>query len=80
MSKEGVIDAREIQSPDPKLRLIGLRAVMRMTDRSRSSLYRDVELGRFPAPVRTGEKSRAWYLHEVEDWIRERPRITESAG
>lgn len=77
MAKDSIIQPDEIYSPRPEDRLIGLKAVERMTGRSRSSIYRDVELKRFPAPVQTGVKSRAWFLVEVEDWIRNRPRMAK---
>ncbi len=71
----GIVQIEEIPSPRPEDRLIGLNAVMRMTGRSRSSIYRDIERSRFPAPVKTGDKSRAWFLVEVQKWIQDRPRV-----
>lgn len=55
-------------------KLMSLDAVCRMTARSRSSIYRDVERGEFPAPLKTGPKSNAWVQGEVEAWIRALPR------
>ncbi len=65
---------------EPQLRLLSLDAVCRMTSRSRSSIYRDVEKGSFPAPVRTGPKSNAWIYDEVQDWIRALPRRKTISG
>ena len=62
----------EDDRPLPKhssLRLISLSAVCRMTARSRSSIYRDVERGEFPVPLKTGPKSNAWLYSEVQEWI-----------
>lgn len=55
-------------------RLISLSAVCKMTSRSRSSIYRDVARGEFPAPLKTGPKSNAWLFTEVQAWIMSRPR------
>jgi prophage regulatory protein len=56
------------------VRLIDLAAVCRMTSRSRSSIYRDIETGAFPAPLKTGPKSNAWLESEVIAWIEGLPR------
>jgi prophage regulatory protein len=39
---------------------------------SRSELYRQIALGRFPRPIPLGERIRAWDADEVEQWIRSR--------
>ncbi|MXY48632.1 MAG: AlpA family phage regulatory protein [Gemmatimonadetes bacterium] len=36
---------------------------------SRSTLLRWVESGRFPKPVRLGERSLRWYEDEITSWI-----------
>ena len=42
------------------------------TGRSRSSLYRDIRLGLFPAPVRIGRNSVGWPTSTIEAWLRSR--------
>ena len=54
--------------------LIPLSVVCFMTARSRSSIYREMEQGNFPLPVKNGEKSNAWHLSEIEEWIQNLPR------
>lgn len=49
--------------------LLRLPAVISRTGLSRSSVYRRVADGTFPAPVKIGERSCAWASHEVDAWI-----------
>lgn len=66
-------DARSLPTQST-CRLLSLSAVCRMTARSRSSLYRDIERGEFPAPLKTGARSNAWLYSEVQEWIMNLPR------
>ena len=61
-------------------RILRIEDVLEMTGLSRSSLYRRVKDGTFPASLRLGgETSRAvgWLQSEVADWIASRPRAAE---
>ena len=42
----------------------------------RSSIYRLMRLGKFPEPVRVGERCVRWKLDEIEQWLADRPRAT----
>lgn len=50
-------------------RLLRLRDVSRLVGLGRSSIYRLVNLGLFPAPRKLGARSVAWLDGEVESWI-----------
>ena len=50
-------------------RIIRLRTVLDRTGLSRSTLYRQVDLGTFPAPVRIGDRCTGWYESAVDRWI-----------
>lgn len=52
-----------------KSRLMRLKEVTQVTGISRSSLYKYVNEGRFPAPVSLGARSVAWVDHEIQAWI-----------
>lgn len=56
-------------------RLLKLADVIKLTTLSRSSLYRFVLDGKFPAPLALGDKSRAWLESEVVAWIKSRAKI-----
>lgn len=60
------------------LSLLRLREVTRRTGKSRSSVYRDVAAGTFPAPVKLGERASAWPEHEISAWCA--ARIAERDG
>ena len=56
--------------------LLRLPDVRRATGLARSTIYALVADGRFPAPIKLGERATAWVSGEVEDWIKQ--RIVES--
>lgn len=49
--------------------LIKLNAVKTKTALSRSAIYEKISSGRFPAPVRLGERAVAWVAEEVNAWV-----------
>ncbi len=61
-------------------RLLRMAAVIALTGLSKSSLYRMIAEGRFPAPVRLSERARAWAESEVLAWIAERVAGPRGAG
>lgn len=58
------------------VQILRTAAVLRATALSRTTLWRRVRDGSFPAPIRLGgPRSRAvgWLRADVEDWIHSRP-------
>ena len=51
-------------------RILRLNAVLDRTGLSRSTLYRKVERGTFPAQMRISERCIGWRESEVERWLR----------
>ena len=49
----------------------------KLGDRSRSSIYRDVDCGRLPPPVRLGSRI-YWVEGDIEKWLREDKRDADS--
>jgi prophage regulatory protein len=49
-------------------RLLRTRDVMQMLGVGRTTLYRWMGDGKFPAPIKIGETNR-WHLSEIEAWI-----------
>lgn len=39
---------------------------------SRQHVYRQVNAGKFPAPIKLGEATIAWIEHEIDAWLDER--------
>ncbi len=42
---------------------------------SRTTIWRDVRAGRFPAPVKVGRNRIGWLESEIEDWQENLPRV-----
>jgi prophage regulatory protein len=49
--------------------LLRLPQVKGRTGLSRSEIYRRIAVGTFPAPIKLGERARAWPEHEITAWI-----------
>jgi predicted DNA-binding transcriptional regulator AlpA len=56
-------------------RLVAFDEVMRLTTLSRSRIIQLYHAGSFPLPVKVGASRVAWKLAEVEERIRQRPRV-----
>ena len=57
-------------------RLLRRREVERITGMSRSSIYRLMQEGEFPRPVRVGPAAVRWKTSNITDWIESRPVAT----
>jgi prophage regulatory protein len=59
-------------------RILRKRAVSERTGLPHSSIYRFVDEGRFPPPIRLGPRTIGWLESEVDAWIAD--RIAETRG
>ena len=57
-------------------RLLRRREVERITGMSRSSIYRLMQEGDFPRPVRIGPAAVRWKASDIMAWIESRPVAT----
>jgi prophage regulatory protein len=62
------------------MRFIRPSEVLRMIGVSRTTLWRMVRDGLFPAPVRITDRSRGYVLDDVEAWMRERVQRPAAPG
>lgn len=46
--------------------------VENLTGRSRPTIYRDIEAGTFPKPIKIGPRAVAWPLSVIQKWIDDR--------
>lgn len=46
----------------------------------RSTLYRLIQRGEFPAPISLGARASAWIEDEVNDWIQKRIAASRNGG
>ena len=59
----------------PSRRLVSAKQVMIRMGWSRTTLWRRVRDGEFPAPVKTGSKSVDWFDDEVDEAQANLPRV-----
>ena len=60
--------------------ILHLDEVIARTGKSRTTLWRDVRAGRFPAPVKVGANRIGWLETEVDEWQESLPRIWQPAA
>lgn len=51
------------------MRLLRINEVEQLTGLSKSSIYKQVRLGKFPAPIKITDRSSAWSSDYVDRWI-----------
>ncbi|MGB1076680.1 MAG: helix-turn-helix transcriptional regulator [Bdellovibrionales bacterium] len=49
--------------------ILRLHEVVKITGRSRSSIYADMAEGAFPAPISLGARAVGWLKSDVNSWI-----------
>ena len=54
----------------PILRIHDVVAVTRL---SRSTIYRLIQAGKFPKPIKLTERASGWRYEAVEEWLNARP-------
>jgi prophage regulatory protein len=70
----------ELPHPTTAPRLLRLPDVLERVGLRRSRLYDLVADGRFPTPVKLGDRAVAWPADEVDDWIRAKIRERDEAS
>jgi len=50
-----------------------LDAVKKFTGLSKTTIYSYMKRGSFPIPIKTGERSVAWRIEDLEEWLNSRP-------
>ncbi len=57
-------------------RILRKKEVLAIIGKSESTLYRDIQAGRFPAPLRLGENSVGWREDTIRAWLDALPLAT----
>ena len=60
------------------IKFLRLPEVIEETGKGKSSIYKDIAEGTFPAPIKIGPRASGWIDSEVEDWKKE--QIKKSRG
>lgn len=50
-------------------RMLRMPAVLKIVGISRATIYRWIEAGNFPAPIRLGPNSVAWKSTTIDEWL-----------
>jgi len=53
-------------------KIIRIKDVLKMIPICRSTLYKQIEEGRFPAPFKLSERCIAWKKTDIEKWLETR--------
>ena len=61
------------------LNILKLKEVIKKTAISRSSLYSKIQRGKFPQPLKLGERASGWIEDEIDEWI-EQLRLEREVG
>ena len=61
-------------------RLLRRREVERITGLSRSSIYRQMQAGDFPWPLRVGPSAVRWKESDIAAWLESRPVAESELG
>ena len=56
------------------MRVLRLHEVLERVGLSKSTLWRYINEGDFPKPIKLGPRASGWIEEEVDDWIASRPR------
>ena len=59
------------------LKVIKIATVKELTALSVSSIYRLMKKGTFPKQIKLAERSSAWFLEEINDWIEKKRNIRD---
>lgn len=51
------------------MKLIRIKDVMNRTGLGRSTIYKYMDLEKFPKPIKLGTRAVAWVESEIEEWI-----------
>jgi prophage regulatory protein len=58
---------------EPRVYVVRMRQLVTLIGLSRSTIYVLVSKGRFPGPIRLGDKAVGWRVNEIEEWLNARP-------
>ena len=61
------------------MKILRLPAVIEKTGLSKTTIYRFIGEGKFPAPVRIGERATGWHEADITQWMSELPSRVKRA-
>ena len=79
-SKHGSPQRAPVQARAPPYRMLRFADVIECTGLSRTTIWRRVRAGAFPAPISLGENSCGWPENLITEWIESRPVVRYAPG
>jgi prophage regulatory protein len=61
-----------------QIRFLKLQEVLKISGKSKSSIYDAIKRNEFPAPVKLSNRSSGWIQSEVSAWAEERVKVSRS--
>ena len=58
-----------LNTPVPPKQLIKINEVIHRTAKSRSSIYKAINDGKFPKAYKNGDRAVAWLASDIDAWI-----------
>ena len=55
-------------------RILRLRQALSVTGLSKATIYRLLNVGAFPRPIRLSERAVGWRTEEIDEWLASRER------
>lgn len=55
-----------------KLKVLRVKQAAEMLSVSKAILYDWVRAGKFPKPIKLGQRAAGWTLEQIEQWLKER--------
>ena len=74
-SKHGSPQQAPVQPRAPPMRMLRFADVIECTGLSRTTIWRRIRAGTFPAPLSLGENSCGWPENLIQEWIESRPVV-----
>ena len=59
------------------MRVLRLDEVVARVGLSKSTVWRYIDEGDFPPPIKLGPRASGWIEQEIDDWIASRPRAVD---
>ena len=58
---------------DESRRILRLPKVLEITGLSRTTVWRQIQAGTFPRPLKLGPRAVGWPASDIDEWLRNRP-------
>ena len=52
----------------PQMKILKLKEVLELISISKSTLYNEINEGRFPEPIKLSRRSVGWLIEDVHNW------------